>query len=902
MDKDTYIKSVANESLSVFGAIADKAKNELSKYQNGASGNTALAYVNVATGSAKAINNIDSISDNNKKGLNILLQNPAYARVVVSDEKEQQHIFYISRGQSVHIDYKGVKLISYKNEMGRLAALSIGDEEEIEFQEKKQYFEVLEVSHYTPLQEEKFWNSKPTVFRYKYGTYTVKSLLAVLKKASEGLDEFIDGILDGSSDESNILEGLQREVRTSAVLRDQPILDKFQDEIFRLPINKQLLIIGPPGTGKTTTLIQRLGQKLTEDALSSFEKTLVMENGIKEHQNSWLMFTPTDLLKHFVKEAFNREEQVTVSATDDRIKTWSAYRSDIARRVLGISQTVGSKGKFILKDNISYTDSEIQSNPITWYENFKTYHSERIISQLHQGIKLLETSLDTNNDDLIKQLKFIINKANTDKITSLFSSLYQLENDLDLQIKKLKSESDKEIKKSLVFLINKEGKEFIGNLVTFLNTIKSSSEGDDDDKFDNDVEELEESTSVTQKQAITTYMRILRSLARYEYQNKQPPKNSITAKFSIWLGNRLPSKDILIEIGRSITTQNGFRRFQKTFNRYVNDVPSSYKLFRKNALKNKTGEYSSNPENNKYIDSTEMDAIILLMLRNTRELLAQRFVINNLDKSIFDNLNIISQQFKNQILVDEATDFSVLQLAAMESLTSLKTRSFFACGDFNQRISSWGVRSQSQIEWISEQIKIQSINVVYRQSQKLNQFAGMLLKQFNGDLNSQGELPTDMKNPGLYPVLLEDSMDLDNVSIWLLERLKEVETIAGIDYMPTVAVLVNTKDEVEPMAKALNKVVEEIGLRAEACIDGKSLGEATNIRIYDVKHIKGLEFEAVFFIDIDVLEEKIPELFGKYLYVGATRAATHFGVTCKDRLPSSLEPLREQFVDTWGIA
>jgi ABC-type uncharacterized transport system ATPase subunit len=44
-------------------------------------------------------------------------------------------------------------------------------------------------------------------------------------------------------------------------LRSQPLLDQFQDEIFRLPIDSMLAILGAPGTGKTTTLIRRLGQK-----------------------------------------------------------------------------------------------------------------------------------------------------------------------------------------------------------------------------------------------------------------------------------------------------------------------------------------------------------------------------------------------------------------------------------------------------------------------------------------------------------------------------------------------------------------------------------------------------------------------------------------------------------------
>jgi len=43
-----------------------------------------------------------------------------------------------------------------------------------------------------------------------------------------------------------------------------------------------------------------------------------------DHTSDWVMFTPTELLKLYVKEAFNREG---IPAPDDRISTWSDYMS-----------------------------------------------------------------------------------------------------------------------------------------------------------------------------------------------------------------------------------------------------------------------------------------------------------------------------------------------------------------------------------------------------------------------------------------------------------------------------------------------------------------------------------------------------------------------------------------------
>jgi superfamily I DNA/RNA helicase len=70
-----------------------------------------------------------------------------------------------------------------------------------------------------------------------------------------------------------------------------------------------------------------------------------------------------------------------------------------------------------------------------------------------------------------------------------------------------------------------------------------------------------------------------------------------------------------------------------------------------------------------------------------------------------------------------------------------------------------------------------------------------------------------------------------------------------------------------------------------------------------IQHIKGLEFEAVFFVGIDRLAERIPDLFHRFFYVGVTRAATYLDVTCEGALPKQLEPLRSNFGTAgWAVA
>jgi len=48
------------------------------------------------------------------------------------------------------------------------------------------------------------------------------------------------------------------------------------------------------------------------------------------------MFTPTELLKQYLKEAFAREG---VPASDLRIRTWQDYRRELARNAFGVLRT-----------------------------------------------------------------------------------------------------------------------------------------------------------------------------------------------------------------------------------------------------------------------------------------------------------------------------------------------------------------------------------------------------------------------------------------------------------------------------------------------------------------------------------------------------------------------------------
>jgi DNA helicase IV len=262
-------------------------------------------------------------------------------------------------------------------------------------------------------------------------------------------------------------------------------------------------------------------------------------------------------------------------------------------------------------------------------------------------------------------------------------------------------------------------------------------------------------------------------------------------------------------------------------------------------------------------------------------------------------LEPLARRYQNQILVDEATDFSPLQLACMAGLCHPDTRSFFACGDFNQRLTTWGTRSREDLSWAVGDIDIREIKVSYRQSRQLNDLARAIIEAAGG-VGDVGVLPKKMDSEGVEPALLESVDDSGVVIDWLGARIREIERFVG--QLPSTAIFVNEESEVQPTADALNMAMAEYNIQVSACPQGQVMGNDNDVRVFAVEHIKGLEFEAVFFIGVDRLADLQPELFDKYLYVGTTRAATYLGITCDNLLPDAISGLKDRFVPTWESA
>ena len=119
--------------------------------------------------------------------------------------------------------------------------------------------------------------------------------------------------------------------------------------------------------------------------------------------------------------------------------------------------------------------------------------------------------------------------------------------------------------------------------------------------------------------------------------------------------------------------------------------------------------------------------------------------------------------------------------------------------------------------------------------------------------------------------------------------------------MPTIAVFTDSKDKADKLKEALEDcdILNPAGIEVKVCSDSNLEGEKT-LRIFLINQVKGMEFEAVFFYDIDDIESS--SLINKYLYVGLSRASMYLAVTSNGRSEKISGMLRRYFSQDSGWA
>jgi len=843
----------------------------------------------------EAARSLDTIDQMQRETCERLAREPAIARVIAQDEDGNREVYFISRAAAPPPFMAGVKFASYRSPAGRLAALPPGDWAEIRRPSETVVLEVVERTLLTPEELPEGWDSLDTLFETEaFGPVTIDSLRRLLSRAQtvDDVEDVFAALLRDEETRLSVSQGRRKSIINKMELRDQPVLDRFQDEIFRLPLDSRVVLLGPPGSGKTTTLIRRLGQKLDLGNMEPDEVALVDQLaglGGEPHATSWMMFTPTELLRVYVKEAFAREN---IAASDRRIRTWSSHRLELARETFSILRTSDGGGPFVLRDDEPTILPEALTGSIAWFEDFDAWQADLFWDELAEAANQLGQDNDREVAAIGTRLFSGVARARkTGDATGLFA-LIDLLSEVRALLERSRTTTDTRLRMALNLQINRN-RGFLEELGSHIDQLGDSTDDDQDDE-DTEVEDDEPPRAqMPTLRVANAYLTTLRAQARAAASGRRP--RGRPAAILRWLGERaLPESDLL-PIGRELSVQRALARFSNPVRTYIRGVPRRYRSFRR--LRREEGRWYQTARAGRYVNGLEVDIVLLSTLTAASTLLRDRRSARIAGTPGLATLDRFASLLRNQVFVDEATDFSAVQLSCMAALAHPGSNSFFACGDFNQRITTWGASDIEQLRWVHRDFDVREIAIAYRQSRQLLELAARIAES-TGERAILATLPEHVNNEGVAPVLATGLAGLPATIEWLKARVVEIESAVKPQPLPTIAVLVNSENSVRPVAELLNAALEEHNLRAVACTDGRIMGLSNEVRVFDVQHIKGLEFEAVFFLGIDQLAER-DELFDRFLYVGATRAATYLGITCDGDLPPRIAHLADSFGTDW---
>jgi DNA polymerase III delta prime subunit len=899
-NKEAVIEDIARHSLDCIEKVAADAENARAIHKRG----DASAFANINTlNSPQAVNTIGSISDSEAEAITALIQQPVIARVHFLDENDVEKTIFITRTTPRPV--QGFKIASYRSDLGKIASLAAGDEGSFKFEAKEQDLLIDSRALLKPERTSSGWDSLETEIDIRdLGRFTVGSLREILTPEGEIEEGDFEALWNDDTDD-NVVEGVRRAIITHMGLRDQPILDRYQDEIFRMPINTKCFLSGPPGTGKTTTLIRRLGQKTDRQALQDSPQELRLIEQVEAetntpHETSWVVFSPTELLRQYVKEAFAREG---LPASDTHIRTWEEFRREIARDALKLLRTSSGSGPFVERRTQNYLKDEI-ADEAAWYDDFRSYLDTTVLEGLRADAKWLATSSAGDlkvigqklSEDLDTQGKDIYAHA-LRNVTELLPAIRVAISDRKVGISRLLAKA----RNALVY----EDRNFPNILQEEISRqlAHAPQPADEMYEFEDEIdgeeyspEEPQPGRPISRQEALFRLERALKAMARARIDRRAVSEKSQDGMLLAWLGEtRIPSDDDLVDLGKLLLEQTRLRKFERLDRLFLRGIAPNYKRFRAERTK-ASRWYEAVPNKPSDIFWKELDLVVLAALQIANELLGhyRRHAESILPDGGF--LGSVRAMQRAQVLIDEATDFSRVQLAAMHEIAHPTSSSFFLCGDINQRLTPWGLKTNEALDWIAKGIERKSITVSYRQSKRLVELAKDVAS-LGGSQAGDIILPERLDIEGLSPVWQDALDDHEKVSDWLTSRIHEIDRM--LQRSTTIAVLVNEEADVEPLAIALNDRLEEISLSAVACKDGKVVGNDRDVRVFDIRHIKGLEFEAVFFVGLDETMAKHPDLFAKFLYVGATRAANYLGITFSGMYPSEVEPLSYHFQGTW---
>lgn len=758
------------------------------------------------------------------------------------------------------------------------------------------------------------------------------------------------------------LTKVKQNIIYNATLRDQPILDKYQDSIFRINPKAPLIVTGAPGTGKTTLLIKRikfLSSESIEQYRNDFQLSASDIQTLKK-VNSWTLFTPNEVLKLFLKDALGAELLNT-----NNVEIWHKYRKFLIGQ---FSLANPSKGPFsLLKDDTKIIASK--AVPILISE-FYNYYSEHQLEKFSLIKNFDFRSLSIGNDILEFQNAYLTNlsqiktvsgwiKLYADIQTTIITKLKPLEEETILNLRsftikvhsefnsnpqykqeiheylkigkdvsdedkvyKLNSKLKKIVEEVAIYIVSKDKSDItkdsldiyrryksIFDNTTFFSDGTKSRRRATDIKFNNEIV-----SSVDLFEEDPNFLNGLMAeldLSDEDFKNLIEQRIINTENSMIPVEKREPianykgsanfSRSSIRDLGEKLFLLKLFKPFSKGIaENIMSDIPEIYKLFRKllivkhpECLTVLGRSVLERNQDKPHITNEEIDFVLFIVMQCIRS------IYKNNNDEFLNSRNSYIRNYRNNVMkgivaIDESADFSVLELGCMASMSDPSLDCVILSGDLMQRMSLSGINNWEEFNALFPKTNMFTLSLAYRQSPVLLKIAQKLYENTTRTKPSFSS-PYSIEDHHYLPLKYRSENPFEKID-WIIERIFEIQNIHN-GILPSTAIFVKDEDSIQNIHEMLENKLMSTPICVESCEKGKILGDSSSLRIFNIEHIKGLEFQAVFFWDIDEIEKQFPDLIDKYLYVGLTRAAELLAVTYNIDFPRKIRFI-EKFFNT----
>lgn len=240
---------------------------------------------------------------------------------------------------------------------------------------------------------------------------------------------------------------------------------------------------------------------------------------------------------------------------------------------------------------------------------------------------------------------------------------------------------------------------------------------------------------------------------------------------------------------------------------------------------------------------------------------------------------------KPVIAIDEATDFPLIDLLAINSFRHPSISAVTLSGDIMQRMTRDGLNSWEDFAEMVDGTEQKHLEVSYRPSPTLLSLTQLIYEHSTGaKANIRSYIAKNETEP--KPLLLVSKDETDKLN-WIAARIIDIYRAYSLS-IPAIAIFLPDETQLDNFANQLGNIemLADVGILVKACRNGEMLGDKNTVWIFAIDKIKGLEFEAIFFHNIDdVQNQNLPhDLILKYLYVGLSRATFYIGLTASEEL------------------